>query len=51
MNAQSPRADLSRPEQLIAYFVGVIVTSAALTIWSAITRTARAATNLLRRQR
>ena len=40
--AQVFRADLDTPTQLIAFFAGVLVTTAVLTIWSAITRAARA---------
>ena len=47
MNTAKPfPVDLNKPEQFVAFFLSVIVTSAILTVWSAITRTAQAITNL-----
>lgn len=45
------RVDLNKPEQLVAFFLSAAVTAAVLTIWSAITRTARAAADLVRGRR
>jgi len=49
--AQAFRPDLSSPGHLAAYFAGAVVMSALLYVVSAITRTAQAATRLVRGQR